>query len=91
MKVKDLMALLAKEDPEAVVVVAGFETVASNDVAEVDLLTSCTTAESLKDSMTGNRRVVSQGDATVWLGWTEDYRTRSFLDVVANPAEYASE
>lgn len=85
MKVKDLMALLAKEDPEAAVVVAGFETVASNEVAEVDLLTTCTTAEAREDSMTGNRIVVSQGDPTVWLGWTNDYRTKSFLDVVADP------
>ncbi|EKT4478400.1 hypothetical protein QEL91_004126 [Pseudomonas putida] len=91
MKVKDLIALLAKEDPDAVVVVAGFETVASNDVAEVDMLTACTTAESREDSMTGNRKVVSQGEATVWLGWTDDYRTKSFLDAVANPGEYATE
>jgi len=79
MKVKQLQALLANEDPDAEVVIAGFETHTSPDVAEADLIIRCKTVPSPEDSMMGNRKLQEDGASSVWIGWSKDYRTEYFL------------
>jgi hypothetical protein len=88
MKAKDLIAILAK-DPEATVVVAGFETVATNKVAELDTVLPCTTVEATEYNFEGNRKLKRDGERTLWLGWSKDYRTKSFLGAVAEPEEFS--
>lgn len=90
MKVKDLKALIANADDEATVLVAGFETVACNWVAEADLVIECKTVTELENSMLGIRKLVREGESAIWIGWTNDYRTKSFLDAVKDPEEYSS-
>lgn len=34
---------------------------------------------------------IESGAPTVWIGWSKDYRTASFIDAVGNPAEYSSD
>lgn len=79
MKVKELQQKLAECDPEAIVLVAGFETTATLAVAEADAIISCTTEPCSEDSMSGNRVLSSCGNPSIWIGWSKDYRTESFM------------
>ncbi|HHH1744447.1 TPA: hypothetical protein ACPY9J_004081 [Yersinia enterocolitica] len=87
MKIRELQEILANYDPEATVLVAGFETTASSWVAEVDLVTPCTSVLQKESEMLGNRKLTHIGDPSVWIGWSKDYRTESFLYAVVNPEE----
>jgi hypothetical protein len=89
MKVKQLAALLANEDPEAEVIVAGFETTASAHAAEADSVLRCKVISCTESSMMGNKKLAADGQSAVWIGWSKDYRTDSFIDAIANPAEYS--
>ncbi|EKA1638890.1 hypothetical protein OJ405_002378 [Salmonella enterica] len=82
MKVKELIAMLNEVDPEAIVLISGYETAGGTEVAEVDLLVEMQSICLDKaDNLTGNRRVVSSGgEDSVWLGWKDDYRTKMFLE-----------
>lgn len=82
MKVKELIAMLTKQDPEAVVLISGYETTGGTEVAEADLLVEMQSVCLEKaDKLTGNRKIVSSdGDVSVWLGWKDDYRTKMFLE-----------
>ncbi|WP_368744470.1 hypothetical protein [Klebsiella pneumoniae] len=82
MKVKELIAILNERDPEAIVLISGYETIGGTEVAEADLLVEMQSICLEKaDNLTGNRKVVSSGgEASVWLGWKDDYRTRMFLE-----------
>ncbi|EFI9807880.1 TPA: hypothetical protein ACWK7L_000507 [Escherichia coli] len=82
MKVKELIAMLTKQDPEAVVLISGYETTGGTEVAEADLLVEMQSVCLEKaDNLTGNRKIVSSdGDVSVWLGWKDDYRTKMFLE-----------
>ena len=55
MKVKELIAQLQLHDPDAVVVIAGFETQSTGLVAEADTIKECVTVPVQADSMTGDR------------------------------------
>lgn len=79
MKVKDLQALLSVCDPEATVVVDGYESVHSPELAEVDLVSLCKSDEKLEDPVTGNRMLSDSGIPSVWIGWSKDYRTEESL------------
>lgn len=89
MKVKELLALLAEKDPEAVVLISGFEVVGTVYVAEADVIADMQTVPvpaHLTDTMTGNRQCVSAGgESSVWIGWHDDYRTESFLRDAQHP------
>ncbi|MCA7012483.1 hypothetical protein LF934_07460 [Dickeya dadantii] len=88
MKVSELQVLLAKCDPDATVLVAGFETAASRWVAEANMVTPCTSLPAQADPMSGNRCISNDGNPSVWIGWSEDYRTETFLDTVSTPENY---
>ncbi|WP_447886160.1 hypothetical protein [Serratia fonticola] len=88
MKVRELQAILAECDPDATVLISGFETTASLWVAEADTVTPCTSVLQPESSTLGNRKLARDGDASVWIGWSNDYRTSSFLDAVVTPEEY---
>lgn len=88
MKVSELQALLAKCDPNATVLVAGFETTTTLWVAEADLTIQCKSVPKHEDIFAGNRNISLNGDAAIWIGWSKDYRTESFLDAVSNPESY---
>lgn len=89
MKVKELIDQLQKLDPEAVVVVAGFETQSTGRVAETDLIMQCHTIATSPNVMEGNRNVARDGVSSVWLGWSNDYRTECFINAVNDPDEFA--
>ncbi|HDT1788021.1 MULTISPECIES: hypothetical protein [Klebsiella pneumoniae complex] len=82
MKVKELIAMLNEIDPEAIVLISGYESIGGTEVAEADLLVEMQSICLHKaDNLTGNRKVVSSGgEGSVWLGWKDDYRTRMFLE-----------
>ncbi|HFV9916539.1 TPA: hypothetical protein ACISXX_004813 [Salmonella enterica subsp. diarizonae serovar 61:l,v:z35] len=82
MKVKELIAMLKEIDPEAIVLISGYETAGGTEVAEADFLVEMQSIFLDKaDNLTGNRRVVpSGGEDSVWLGWKDDYRTKMFLE-----------
>lgn len=88
MKVRELQALLTECNPDATVLISGFETTASLWVAEADTVTPCVSVSQPESSTLGNRKLASDGEASVWIGWRNDYRTNSLLDAVANPEEY---
>ena len=79
MKVKDLQTLLSVCDPEATVVVDGYESVLGPELAEVDLVSICRSVEKLEDPVTGNRMLSDSGISSVWIGWSKDYRTEESL------------
>ncbi|MCK8417616.1 hypothetical protein [Erwinia amylovora] len=91
MKVKELLTLLAEKDPEAVVLIAGFETDSTPYAAEADTVADMQTvpaAPHIADPMTGNRQCVSSGgEPSVWIGWQGDYRTETFIRIARNPDE----
>lgn len=89
MKVKELLSLLADKDPEAVVLISGFETVGTAYTAEADMVADMqTVAAPHLDTMTGNRQCVSSGgEPSVWIGWQGDYRTAGFVRIARNPNE----
>ena len=89
MKVKELIAQLQLHDPEAVVVVAGFETQSTGLVAEADTIKECVTVSVKADSMTGDRSLAKEGSPSVWLGWGDDYRTEFFVSAITDPDELA--
>ncbi|EBG2148453.1 hypothetical protein FIP36_17055 [Salmonella enterica] len=89
MKVKELISKLQVLDPEAVVVVAGFETQSSGYVAEVDAIKECLTTTSKEDCMQGNRILAKNGVGSVWIGWNNDYRTEYFSHAIEDPDELA--
>ena len=89
MKVKELIAQLQLHDPEAVVVVAGFETQSTGLVAEADTIKECVTVSVKADSMTGVRSLENEGSPSVWLGWGDDYRTEFFVSAITDPDELA--
>ncbi|EQA3290219.1 hypothetical protein ACX0LI_001832 [Salmonella enterica subsp. enterica serovar Newport] len=82
MKVKELIAMLNERDPEAIVLISGYETISGTEVAEADLLIDMQSiCLEQADNLTGNRKVVSSGgEDSVWLGWKDDYRTKVFLE-----------
>lgn len=82
MKVKELIAILNERDPEAIVLISGYETAGGMEVAEADLLVDMQSICLEKpDILTGNRKIVpSDGETSVWLGWKDDYRTKMFLE-----------
>lgn len=86
-----LLAIREQVGGSAVVAVAGFETMASNWIAEADMVVLCETESSRTDNMSGNLNLKKSGAATVWLGWSQDYRTNCFLRAVADPGEFASD
>ncbi|UVO09334.1 hypothetical protein LW347_04995 [Pectobacterium polonicum] len=88
MKVKELQAILAACDQDSVVLIAGFETTASLYVAEADLVIPCNSVSKSEGAMSGNRNISVEGEPSIWIGWNNDYRTKTFLDAVANPEEY---
>lgn len=88
MKVKELQAMLAECDPEATVLISGFETTASLWVAEADTVTTCVSVVQTETPTLGNRKLSSEGDASVWIGWRNDYRTNTFLNAVASPEDF---
>ncbi|ATA26775.1 hypothetical protein BIY26_07130 [Brenneria goodwinii] len=89
MKVSELQKLLAACDQDATVLIAGFETTASLFVAEADLVTQCKSVPQPESSMSGNRSISLDGDSSIWIGWSKDYRTESFLDAIKNPEKYS--
>lgn len=89
MKDKELIDLLQQLDPEAVVVVAGFETQSTGIVAGANIIRECLTTSSREDIMQGNRVLANDGTASVWIGWSNDYRTEYFLRAIDDPDELA--
>lgn len=89
--IERLQAIREQVGGSAKVAVAGFETDASNWIAEADMVILCEAEVCSADSMLGNLKLKKPGSPTVWLGWSKDYRTRSFLDAAANPDEYSSD
>ncbi|AIJ10622.1 hypothetical protein HLX14_004067 [Escherichia coli] len=89
MKVKELIEQLKKLDPEAVVVVAGFETQSTGKVAGADIIKECLTTSCSEDNMQGNRILAQNGTSSVWLGWSGDYRTEYFTRAIDDPDELA--
>lgn len=90
MKVKELQACLAECDPESLVLISGFETVATMLAAEPDLVIQCKSNPYKEDAMSGNRCVSSfgqTGEPSVWIGWSKDYRSDYFLHYLENPEE----
>ncbi|MCN9478571.1 hypothetical protein NGE51_27580, partial [Klebsiella pneumoniae] len=70
MKVKELIAMLNERDPEAIVLISGYETIGGTEVAEADVLVEMQSICLDKaDNLTGNRKVVpSGGEVSVWEG-----------------------
>lgn len=91
MKVKDLIAMLEKCDPEGIVLVSGFETMHSNFVAEADMVRQCKTVPCPPKKMDGDRKLSTTGEPSTWIGWSGDYRADSQLTAIENPSEYESE
>ena len=89
MKVKELITQLQNLDPEAIVLVAGFETQSTGRVSEADIIKECLTVSTSEDPMEGNRKLSREGEASVWLGWRKDYRTGYFLRAIDDPDELA--
>ncbi|WP_411697339.1 hypothetical protein [Citrobacter freundii] len=89
MKVKELIAQLQLHDPDAVVVIAGFEPQSTGLVAEADTIKECVTVPVQADSMTGDRSLAKEGSPSVWLGWGNDYRTEFFVSAINDPDELA--
>lgn len=89
MKVKELIAQLQLLDPNAVVIVAGFETQSTGLVAEADTIKECWTVPVRADSMSGDRSLAKEGTPSVWLGWGNDYRTGFFVNAINEPDELA--
>ena len=89
MKVKELITQLQNLDPEAIVLVAGFETQSTGRVAEADIIKECLTVSTSEDPMQGNRKLSREGEASVWLGWRKDYRTEYCLRAIDDPDELA--
>ncbi|GKW29447.1 hypothetical protein AB6D34_18430 [Pectobacterium brasiliense] len=88
MKVKELQAYLSECDPESVVLIPGFETVATMQAAEPDLVIQCKSNLCKEDAMLGNRCVSpfgQTGESSVWIGWSKDYRSDYFLYYLKNP------
>lgn len=86
MKVKELLVLLSSCDPEAIVVVDGYEAVQGPELAEVDLVSLCKSVETREEAMTGNREMSDDGIPSVWIGWSKDYRTdESLLETAVVP------
>lgn len=85
MKVKELIVQLQLLDPNAVVIVAGFETQSTVLVAEADTIIECVTEPVLAGSMAGDRSLAKEGSPSVWLGWGDDYRTEFFVNSIAEP------
>ncbi|MEQ0217935.1 hypothetical protein ABLV18_27495 [Klebsiella sp. CN_Kp114] len=85
MKVKELIDLLQKADPEAVVLVAGYETMFTNMVASPDLVKTCKTVPHDVDSMYGNRELSTNGEPSVWIGWSKDYRGEAHIEAIEDP------
>ncbi|MGB3251624.1 hypothetical protein [Buttiauxella gaviniae] len=86
MKIKELQEILASCDPDATVLIAGFETTASAFVAEADTVVKCNSTYSEEgDHFSGDREVTLTGDNSVWIGWSDDYRTESFLRELPEP------
>lgn len=89
MKVKELIEQLQQLDPEAVVVVAGFETQSTGIVAGADIIRECLTTSRYEDTMQGNRVLANDGTASVWIGWSKDSRTEYFSQAIDDPDELA--
>ena len=89
MNVKELIAKLQNLDPEAIVVVAGFETQSTGRVAEPDIIKECLTVLTNEDPMEGNRILASDGESSVWIGWGRDYRTEYLISAIDDPDELA--
>ena len=90
MKVKELIALLSERNPEDIVLISGYETMEGVYVAEADMLVPMQTVQvtGRVDDMSGNRKsVASQGESSVWIGWKDDYRTKTFLEDALNPED----
>lgn len=85
MKVKELLKLLENTDPEAVVLVAGYETMFTNMVASPDLVKTCKTVPHDVDSMSGNRELSTDGEPSVWIGWSKDYRGAAHIEAIEDP------
>ncbi|GAB7259009.1 hypothetical protein [Dickeya ananatis] len=83
MKIKELQEELSKYDPDATVLVAGFETTATSLVAEADTIIPCSSVPRADEPMSGNRALSVDGNTSIWIGWSKDYRTESFLYSIA--------
>ncbi|OUK56710.1 hypothetical protein, partial [Enterobacter hormaechei] len=85
MKVKELIAMLNERDPEAIVLISGYETIGGTEVAEADLLIDMQSiCLEQADNLTGNRKVVSSGgEDSVWLGWKDDWHCCKVSDEAA--------
>lgn len=79
MKVKELREMLAQCDQDATVLIAGFETTATALVAEADTIIPCLSSTHPEEPMSGNRILSVNGSASIWIGWSNDYRTESFI------------
>jgi len=89
MKVNELIAQLQLLDPNAIVIVAGFETQCTVLVAEADTIIECVTVPVRADSMSGDRSLAKEGTPSIWLGWGDDYRTEFFANAIAEPDRLA--
>ncbi|EEP4004778.1 hypothetical protein HB435_002737 [Salmonella enterica subsp. enterica serovar Stanley] len=89
MKVKELIDQLKLLDPDAFVVVAGFETQCTGLVAEADTIKECMTIPVRADRMSGDRTLAKDGSPSVWLGWGDDYRTEYFVSAIDDTDELA--
>nr|WP_306803575.1 hypothetical protein [Providencia sp. PROV021] len=88
MKVKELIKLLQDYDQDSEVVIAGYETICSAYVAEADLVKACKTVQRRSpDSLDGNKELTNEGDPSVWIGWSGDYRTPQQLAAIEDPDE----
>ncbi|MBJ2180066.1 hypothetical protein JC795_17890 [Pseudomonas veronii] len=86
MNVRELMALLAKQDPDAMVVLSAKE--GAECVAEFDLIQPCTVRRANEtNSFMGDYRIAADGVKTVWLGWSEGYDTEYTQRIIQNPNE----
>lgn len=85
MKVKEMIEILRKQDQDAEVVIAGYETMYSIVVAQADLVKTCKTVSCEPVHLEGNRKLSSQGESSVWIGCSEDYRTQAHLEAIDDP------
>ncbi|MFJ7794685.1 hypothetical protein [Pseudomonas sp. NPDC096950] len=90
--IERLQAIREQVGGKTKIAVAGFETHTTNWLAEADMLVVCQTDPRPGNStMEGNLSLTKSGQPTVWLGWSQDYRSECFLRAVEDPDEFGVE
>lgn len=86
MTVKELMELLAKHDPSALVVISSHD--GGEYIAAVDSVRVCTVqkAES-SDQFGGDYRLAHEGVPAAWLGWSKGFNTDYTVAYMDNPKD----